>query len=259
MGRMKTVKRFIADCGIRLMGRTRWLSVLVKVGNISKNAYYNALTEAVMSRVLKPNAVCVDVGCNRGLVLEQMMRLAPNGRFLAFEPVPDLYNSLKKQFACSDVLLFSLALSDRAGVSSFNYVTSNPSYSGLKKRQYDRPDETDCQIEVQTQTLDAVLASHSIRHVDFIKIDVEGAEYLVLKGAVDCLQRDKPVVVFEHGKGAAECYQTRPEEVYAFLTDVCGLRVFLLNDWLLNKRPLSGGQFCRQFHTGQNYYFLACP
>jgi len=256
---MKRVKQIIARCGIGFFGQTRWLSFLVKVGNISKNAYYNRLTELVMQWVLRPDSVCVDVGCNRGLVLEQMIRMSPNGRFLAFEPLPELYEQIKEQFSCPQVSIYPFALSDTTGTCSFNYVLSNPSYSGLKKRHYDHPNEKDCQIQVQTQTLDKILASEPIDTIDFIKIDVEGAEYLVLKGAIECLKRNKPVVVFEHGKGAADCYGIRPEDVYDLLNHTCNLRIFLMNDWLLKKKPLTRRAFCRQFDTGQNYYFMACP
>lgn len=255
---MKPLKRAISVCCVSIFGRTRWLSFLVRIGNISRNAYYNHLTEDVMQRALTSTAVCVDVGCNKGLILEQMIKLAPKGRFLAFEPIPDLHHRLKELFSLPGVSVYPFALSDTAGISSFNYVISNPSYSGLKKRQYDRPSEKDTEIQVETRTLDSILASESINHVDFIKIDVEGAEYLVLKGAVNCLKRDKPVVIFEHGKGAADCYAVKPDDVFRFLHQECGLRIFLLSDWLLNKKPLSQSDFCQQYHTEKNYYFLAC-
>ena len=255
---MKAIKRAIAWCGIGLFGRVRWLSFLVNIGNISKNAYYDRLAEEVMRRVWTDDSVCVDVGCNEGLVLEQMMRLAPRGRFLACEPLADLYERLCRRFSSPQVTVYPIALSDAEGLSAFNYVVSNPAYSGLKKRRYDRPDENDTEIQVRTQTLDSLLACESIEHIDYIKVDVEGAEYLVFKGAVNCLKRDKPVVVFEHGKGAADCYGVGPEAVHGLLCGECKLRIFLLSDWLLGKKPLTQTQFCRQFHTGRNYYCLAC-
>lgn len=254
---MKAIKRIIAWCFIQCFGEIRWYSFLVKVGNIDKNAYYDRMAEAVMKRVLKPSSVCIDVGCNRGQVLKQMIALAPNGRFLAFEPIPDLFSRLTDEFSSDNIRLFQVALSDKAGISTFNYVVTNPAYSGLKKRHYDRSNEKDTVIQVKTQTLDSVLESESVERVDYIKIDVEGAEYLVMKGAVECIKKSKPYIVFEHGKGGTECYGVGPEDVFKLLCDECGLRISLLSDWLLDKKPLTESEFCNQFHTGKNYYFLA--
>lgn len=253
----KKIKRVIAWCFVLLIGETRWRSILVKVGNIDKNSYYDRMAETVMKRVLTPTSVCVDVGCHRGDVLKHMIALAPKGFFLAFEPIPDLFRQLKAEFTSDNIRLYEIALSDNAGTTSFNYVISNPAFSGLKKRRYCRPHEEDTQIEVKTQTLDNILREESIGQVDFIKIDVEGAEYLVLKGAADCIRTHKPYIVFEHGPGGSDYYGIKPEQVYSLLSDDYGLRISLLNDWLLGKGPLTRTTFCHQYYSRKNYYFLA--
>lgn len=183
--------------------------------------------------------------------------MAPKGRFFAFEPLPEFYKKLSGSFTSPPVKVFNLALSDREDVVSFNYVVSNPAYSGLRKRRYDRPNEADCTITVPTDRLDAIIGEHD--HVDFIKIDVEGAELQVLRGGVRTINRCKPVIVFEHGIGAADCYGTKPEQVYDLLCDECGLRISLLDKWLVGRQPLSREGFCEQFNKGLNYYFIAHP
>ena len=102
--------------------------------------------------------------------------------------------------------------------------------------------------------MDDLLAGVSI---DVIKIDVEGAELQVLRGAKEIIKINKPVVIFEHGVGAADCYGTKPEEVYDLLYDYCGLDITLLNRYLKNMDPLSKKEFCEQFYQRLNYYFLA--
>jgi len=186
-----------------------------------------------------------------------MMEMAPKGTFFAFEPLPDLYKKLSAAFTFPPVKVFNLALSDRADVVSFNYVVSNPAYSGLRKRRYDRPHEADCTITVPTDRLDAIIGEQG--HVDFMKIDVEGAELQVLQGGVRTISRCKPVIVFEHGIGAADCYGTGPEQVYDLLCNECGLGISLLDSWLVRRQPLSREGFCEQFNKGLNYYFIAHP
>ncbi len=95
--------------------------------------------------------------------------------------------------------------------------------------------------------------------VALIKIDVEGAELQVLRGALRTIRRSKPYVIFEHGLGAADFYGTTPEEVYDLLTARGGLRVSLMADWLAGRGPLSREQFCDQFQRAANFYFMAHP
>ena len=93
--------------------------------------------------------------------------------------------------------------------------------------------------------------------IALIKIDVEGAELEVLEGGKSVISRDKPLVIFEHGLGAADCYGTTPEDIYDLLYDECGLEVSLLDDWLQGLPYLTRAAFCDQFYGRKNYYFLA--
>jgi FkbM family methyltransferase len=122
-----------------------------------------------MKKVLTSTSICVDVGCHEGAILQLMMKYAPEGTFLAFEPLPHLYQRLSINFAVGNAKVFDVALSDSAGISSFNYVVSNSAYSGLRRRRYDRPYETDAQIEVITDTLDNIFERELITGVSFIK------------------------------------------------------------------------------------------
>jgi Methyltransferase FkbM domain len=148
-------------------------------------------------------------------------------------------------------------LSDAKGSSTFNYVISNPAYSGLVKRRYDRPHEDDRTIIVRKNLLDALIDPGD--RVSVIKIDVEGAELQVLRGAAKTIRRDRPLVVFEHGLGAADFYGTNPEDVYDLLCGECGLSISLLHRYLLGHDVLSRSAFREQFERSSNYYFVAHP
>jgi hypothetical protein len=95
--------------------------------------------------------------------------------------------------------------------------------------------------------------------ITLVKIDVEGAELQVLRGGVATLARCKPFVIFEHGKGAADCYGTTPAEVFDFLTEKCGLQVSSMQRWLSGARPFTRAGFIRQFEHRRGFYFLAHP
>lgn len=256
---IKAIKRMIAYVCQKVFGRVRWLKFLLRVGNIDHNSFYDHLTKIIFDRVLTPNSFCIDIGCSKGDILSLMMEHSPNGQFLAFEPLPDHYEELAKKFQSQNVRLYNIALSDSTGTASFNYVISNPAYSGLKKRPYDRDQEDDCQIEVKTDRLDNILKSITFTSIDIIKIDVEGGEYLVLQGALDCIKKYKPFIVFEHGPGSAKAYGTKSEAIYDLLCTQCGLKISLLQDWLLEKPSLNQDMFCKHVYGKKNYYFIAHP
>jgi FkbM family methyltransferase len=218
------------------------------------NAVYDAQTVSVIERCLLPHSSCVDVGCHQGSVLEHVLRLAPRGRHFAFEPLPAYATLLRERFAQARVAVFELALSDTAGEATFQHVVTNPSYSGLRRRRYDRDDERLEEIRVRTERLDALLPPEL--PIALIKIDVEGAELQVLRGATETLRRWKPVVVFEHGLGAADHYGTTPEAVHELLAG-CGLRVSTMERWLAGEGALDRETFAAHFRNGWDYYFIA--
>lgn len=226
-------------------------------GEPDLNATYDGQTVAVMARILARDSVCIDVGCHVGQILDEMLRYAPDGHHYAFEPLPDLFEGLRTRYAdVSNVTVHNTALSDTEGTFRFHHVTSNPGYSGFRKRRYDRSGEEIVETEVTVEALDNVLSDHS--KVALIKIDVEGAELQVMQGAKEILRRSQPVVIFEHGLGAADVYGTRPEHIYKLLSQV-GLHIFLMGDWLAGRSPLSQDEFAHEFDSGRNYYFMAAP
>jgi FkbM family methyltransferase len=256
------VKRAIAGTPLEPVAHSVYRAVtgkspLGQPAALPKNELYDLQTTQVMERVLAPDSNCIDVGCHAGAVLDEMLRLAPRGHHLAFEPLPDLFAKLQAKYAGrTGVTLHEAALSDSAGTSTFQHVVTNPAYSGILQRHFDRPHEDVVPITVRLERLDDVVPAGT--PVRFVKIDVEGAELQVLRGAQRVLRENRPWVVFEHGLGASDVYGTRPEMVLDLFA-ACGLRISLLGDWLHTpgRKVLSKAAFVRQFETCTNHYFLA--
>jgi FkbM family methyltransferase len=176
---------------------------------------------AVLACALGSDLTYVDVGTNRGQVLRDAVRVAPQGRHVAFEPIPALAAEVAKSFP--EVDCRQMALGSRAEVTEFCYFQELDGWSGLRRR----PEISDEQgrpeyITVQVSTLDAELAD-VMPHV--LKIDVEGGELAVLEGGRSLLTRARPVVIFEHDAPGAALYGTAPGALWDLLTDL-GYRVF---------------------------------
>lgn len=221
----------------------------------SKNHRYDILTKKIIQQYCHVHSNCIDVGAHKGEVTDLFLKLCPQGMHFSFEPIPFLFENFKKKYAfIKNCKFFEIALSDEKGISSFNYVISNPAYSGLKKRTYDRKNEKDITIEVHTDTLDHCVPSYI--KIDFIKIDVEGAEMKVLQGGKKILAKDHPIIVFEFGIGGSDFYGTTPQLLYSFFKEL-NYEIFLLENFLSKKNSLSLGDLEEQFLNRKNYYFVA--
>lgn len=256
------VKRWVAGTPLEGLARAVYRSLrgappVAQPAPTDLNSLYDLQTEAIMERVLDRRSTCIDIGCHEGAILDAMLRIAPRGIHYAFEPLPHLFAALAGKYSHhANVRLFEVALSDAPGKATFQHVVTNPAYSGLQRRQYPRHDEEIVEIPVTLARLDDLVPADA--PVRLIKIDVEGAELQVLRGATALLRRCRPWVVFEHGRGAADFYGTSPGQVFDLLAD-CGLRISVMGDWLESgdAKVLGREAFCEQFETCRNYYFLA--
>lgn len=180
---------------------------------------YEQMLEAFYTGLLSPGDTCIDVGAHTGRHTLPMARcINPGGRVFAFEPIPDIAADLREKLSASPdingiVKLTQCALADIIGETDFTLVSSNPGYSGLLPRHYDREEQTQI-IRVTLRRLDDFVAE--IPTVRYIKIDCEGAELRVLRGASVLLKRDRPIVSFECGDASLESYDYDAGDIFDF-------------------------------------------
>ncbi len=223
---------------------------------LNKNHRYDILTKKIIQSI-PPQGNCIDVGCYKGEILDLILKVAPEGRHFGIEPVPEQYRKLESKYLNQkNCNILNYAASNVSGESAFNYVVSNPAYSGLIKRDYDRANEEDRSITVKTELLDNLIPADL--KINLIKIDVEGAELLVLEGAAKLISKYKPIVIFEHGLGASEHYGSTPEMLYAYFEDK-GMKISNLKKYIKGERKLSKAEFEKQYFQKENYYFVAHP
>lgn len=222
--------------------------------DLTRNIKYDRLTRIIISASIHKNDNCIDVGCHKGEILNLMLKYAPLGKHYAFEPIPFLYDQLKVQYEGS-AHVFPFALSDKAGESTFQLVKNALAYSGIKRRTYKLKDPDIEVITVALKTLDEIIPSNE--KIRFLKIDVEGGELGVLKGAKRVLSENKPIIIFEFGKGASEFYGSSPVDIFKLLFTEHGYNIYTLKSYIQQKKPIPFETFQQYFNSGEEYYFIA--
>lgn len=221
----------------------------------TKNQQYDKQTLQIVKKVCGLESNCIDIGTHEGEILDLFIRQSPAGNHFGFEPLPFLFEKLKQKYrSLPNIHIYPFALSNQNEVAEFNYVISNPAYSGLLKRRYDRPGEQDTKIDVEVKTLDDIIPVNT--KIDLIKIDVEGGEINVLKGAGRIMAESNPVIIFEFGMGGSDIYGATPAIMYSFFEEF-GYKISLLRNYIHNKPWLSLAELEKEFHTGSNHYFVA--
>ncbi|MFN8361297.1 MAG: FkbM family methyltransferase [Candidatus Kapaibacterium sp.] len=224
--------------------------------DLNKGLEYDRLTKVILQKVIRQDSNCIDVGCHVGEILDIMLNQSPRGSHFGFEPIPSFYTALHNTYK-NRATIYPYALSDSDGMTTFQFVKNAPAFSGIQKRQYAVSTPEIEEITVEMKKLDDVIPADI--PITLIKIDVEGAEFPVLKGARNLLLRNKPTIIFECGLGASDFYGTKPESVYNFLTTDIGLKISTLRMYLNSKMSLSEHEFCDLYLTNKEYYFVAYP
>lgn len=170
----------------------------------------------VYQAVLRPGDIVVDVGAHVGLhTLPIAAAVAPAGRVYAVEPLPVGRKTLRRRLFFKPRLrrvveIMDCALGDADGEAEFVIAVHAPAFSGLRERPYDIP--TDLRkIPVTVRKFDSLfLELPSLRYV---KVDAEGGECDIFRGAAGSLRKFRPLVTFEFGVCALKEYPITPADM----------------------------------------------
>lgn len=221
--------------------------------DITQNLKYDRLTKKIIKEHIRADHNCIDIGCHKGEILEMILDQAPRGNHFAFEPLPDYYKDLKINYS-SRVTIFPYALANENGETTFHFVKNAPAYSGIQKRKYDVDEPEIEKIKVEVKRLDEVIPKDV--KIDFIKIDVEGGEFDVMRGGEKLLANHKPLLIFEFGKGASDFYNVKPSELFEFLSKL-DYSVYTLEKFVNQKTPFNLNSFEKVYIENTEYYFVA--
>jgi FkbM family methyltransferase len=143
-----------------------------------------------------PGKIALDLGANQGIFSCAFgAAVGKAGRVIAVEPIPRQAERLRKNIALNGFDQCSVvqkAISDRTGAARLGIAHGDTAASIVA-------DEGDAYIDVETISVDEIVSSFSLPRVDFIKLDVEGAELLALQGASKTIDQFHPALSLEAG------------------------------------------------------------
>ncbi len=193
---LRSLLRWAASMFVKLLNQQRGLKFPSKWDWYPKLEFllglYEPGTTLLCKKLAKSGMRFIDVGANIGYYTLLFSKLVgPNGKIYAFEPAPEIFQLLKHNVRNkSNVVLEQKAVSNNKGKVEFALSTRTRSHSFFVPHEFIKGF---CKIE--TLTLDDFLDSQGLKHCDFIKIDIEGAEPLVLEGMANLLQQAQNLLI----------------------------------------------------------------
>lgn len=227
---------------VEINGQKMFLDSLDSL-HLSTYGTYDALETALVQKNVKKGDVVIDIGAHIGYYTLLFAKLAgESGKVYAFEPSPANFALLKKNVKTNgykNVVLEQKAVSNKAGkirmylndldrtlLSMFDLHGSKNSF------------------ETEAIVLDEYMRG---RRVDFIKMDIEGAEYLALKGMRGLLAKNKKIkMILEFGPEMLKKSETNPGDLLEFL-EKSGFRIFEIDEEKKGVLPVAAAALLEKY------------
>ena len=189
---------------------------------IKKNMVWKPHLHSVFEKFVTKESIVIECGCHIGTHTLLLASLCHT--LHGFEPMPKTYEILCKNVTANNIantILYKKGVADKEGITQYSWIPdNNPGGSGLDNNPMGKPQwikSTNEYIEVELVTIDAL----HFDKLDFIKIDVEGYEPLVINGAMNTIQQHKPVIVmkvWKNHQGGIDINYTK--ELFKNLLDI---------------------------------------
>ena len=212
---------------------------------------YEPSVTQILSSIIKYGDVCLDIGANFGWFTFLLHRLCNNknqsrnetGEVHAFEPMPPVFASLQKNWKIAgepkNVFLNNLALGNETKeVNLYRFTNLPDGYSSLSNEMDKKNSKS---FPVQMTSLNSYLKERKINEVNFVKLDIEGAELMFLEGATNLfLQKTPPIFMVEMALGTTENFGYLPNDLIEFIRQHADYNFYALNDTDFSLHKMDG-------------------
>lgn len=207
-------------------------------------------TRAQINRIVKPGMIVLDIGAHVGYYTRLMSQLVgENGKVIAFEPHPRTFEVLHKNTAnLKNVTLVQSAVAEEEGTAElYDYLMMSASGSlhydekllDIQKANVGDSDvapriQNEFPVEkftVRTVPIDALLSEMNIEAIDFVKMDIEGAEMGALRGMKNLIANSPNInLIMEFNPSALKAFDVVPESAVAEVLGLGFSKVFVVNE-----------------------------
>jgi len=171
---------------------------------------------------VKPGDYIIDAGANLGVFSTYYApKVGSEGKIFAFEPMPEIYKIVLNQIKYTqfkNIVAVEEALGDKIYKTNFKYSEEN-----IEGSSENGPGES---VEVKVNTIDSYVKENNIKKIDFIKMDIEGAERYALVGATETIKKYKPRLSI--------CVYHLPDDPIVIKNIILNIRPdykYKMNDW----------------------------
>jgi FkbM family methyltransferase len=179
----------------------------------------------LLKNTLKPGMNFYDVGANMGeFTLLAANAVGENGKVFSFEPMSEMFGLLQHNIALNNfqnrVGLFNIALSDKKGEADLfaaTEVNEVGSHEDGLHTLYGTKERSVFLQKIQLEKLDELFTEKNLSKPDVLKVDVEGAELFVLKGAEAILKKYQPKIILEFNSETSEAAGYTQQDLLSFL------------------------------------------
>lgn len=190
------------------------VTCLVAVGE------YEPLETRVLTDFARKSKIVIDVGANVGYYGIELAGVLPSdGKILSFEPILTTFVQLEQNIRLNNLqemaLVYNLGLSDKDETTTM-YLPRISGSSAASARNL-HPDEDFLSHEARMSSLDKIFPTLNLNSCDLIKIDVEGGELAVIRGAINTIERFKPVIFAELLRKWSQFFAYNPNIVLELL------------------------------------------
>ncbi|WP_338767946.1 FkbM family methyltransferase [Bernardetia sp. ABR2-2B] len=180
--------------------------------------FYDKKEFVFLSKYLKNTDTVFDIGANIGIYSLWMSKFVEDGKIIAFEPDPKNHQRCKEQLLVNNlqhIVLEDIALADQNGILEFSIGKDMENHLLLNIKESKALNS----IEVKSQKMDDYCQEENISSLDFVKIDVEGAEKFVFEGANKLLTSQKIKCILLEVNQQQEKFDTGKKDVAAILRE----------------------------------------
>ncbi|MDB4926300.1 FkbM family methyltransferase [Mucilaginibacter sp.] len=190
---------------------------------------YESVDSDMLYRIIEKDYTVFDIGGNIGWYANHIASLLEDGKIYAFEPIPETHQKLLNNVKLNgykNIVVENFAFSDKQDKITFFY---SPAIPGAASSKNITENTNMQQLECFTDTVDNYTSTNNIKKIDFIKCDVEGAEFMVFKGAKNTIAAHHPIVFSEMLRKWSAKFNYHPNDIINFFREL-GYNCYIAND-----------------------------